>query len=347
MLSEQDIIYIKENFDKLTTKQIYQNIKSKYSYTHFTVLCRKLNLYSKRYDINISYKNSHDYNYFSNQTLEAANIAGVIATDGCLFFDKRHESYTFHYSIAAKDESLMNFIKNELKFTGRVSRFSRLRFTKPSDFIKITIGSFNRNADYLNKYYNIVNNKTFRLGPINLQNKYLQLAFIIGAIAGDGYIAWARHKKNPYPLIGICGCSYDFIKWVENVFNNEFPFEYKKNVKRGGAEVLSMPSSKSKCYRYTVNGLRAAIIIDYLRQFPVYKLARKFDNPQILNYIQEKKTQFPHLFKILDSSEIQHLLPKTESLIPPENTVNTTNTINNIENKNNLELLEKPASITI
>jgi len=53
---------------------------------------------------------------------------------------------------------------------------------------------------------------------------------------------------------------------------------------------------KGKYHAYVVSGIRALIIFDYLYQIPVYKLPRKFERPEILEWIAIKKKEFPHLF---------------------------------------------------
>ncbi len=66
-------------------------------------------------------------------------------------------------------------------------------------------------------------------------------------------------------------------------------------------------------YKYTIVGLRAAIIIDYLRQFPVPKLNRKWNHPVVLQKINEYKQKYSHLFKTLNLQEINNLLPKSSN----------------------------------
>ena len=157
----------------------------------------------------------------------------------------------------------------------------------------------------LKEKFNITPQKTFTLQPPNLNNKYLELAYLIGLIDGDGLVCFLPSRNNE-SRIGFVNASDSMVKWVCEMFSSIFKNNYsmQRNSKNGVLE---------KCSSISISGLPSAIIIDYLRQFPVPKLARKWENPEILKYIEVQKQKHPNLFLKLDLLEISNLLPNNSS----------------------------------
>jgi hypothetical protein len=310
--------YIKNNHCKILLSDIARNMNM--NYYAIRSKARSMGLIRDVQRQHIPIKYSHDYKYFEKPNLVSAVIAGRIGTDGCICKrKKRVDSYRLDYSCKIDDEYIVDDLIKELKYTGTKkyytaksdNKFIKTSTGKPvyTKMVKLSISTFSENAKFLEKHYNITPNKSLTLQPPNLNNKYLNLAYIIGNIDGDGSIGWVKHKNgHQYPTLFICSSSYNFIKWIVNLYNEYFPL-----ISNNHSEMSKILTKKrgdyNLHYRHTISGLRAAIIIDYLRQFPLFKLPRKWDQPEILSYIESKKSEFPHLFQKLDLAEIQHLLP--------------------------------------
>ena len=112
-----------------------------------------------------------------------------------------------------------------------------------------------------------------------------------------------RMKFGYRPCIGLVGSSKNLIDWVKMIIDRNFP-----PIKR---EAMVGFRKNNNCYSFFVCGSRACIIIDYLRQIPVYKLPRKFENPTVLKDIQENKRKYPQYFRKYrtNSNKIEYLFP--------------------------------------
>lgn len=297
---------IKENFGKLTLRQIMSLLPNPRNYFAMRSHCQRLGLYRDRIKNSLPIKNTYDMEYFKTPSLVNSYVAGAISADGCIFLNPKSKSHYFFYKVAIKDEVIIEMLQEEFK-TQSPKIYSESPSPHYSDriskFVAISLSCFDKNAKYLKLHYNLVPQKTFRLGPTNLNNIYLNWAFLIGNIDGDGTISIAKGisggKDYYYPYLHFCSASKKFIEWIKSLLDDYFPAEtcsrlgWKPQV--GDQEGYS---------RFTINGLRAAIIIDYLSQFPVPKLKRKWANPQVLDYIAIKKQQYPHLFKTLNLKEL-------------------------------------------
>lgn len=248
--------------------------------------------------------------YFKDLNIETANLAGKIATDGCVSVNGN--SYKFQYLLAKKDECILDDFIQKIGFQGNKTYAKCHNFNTISHIVNLRLANFKTNYEYLNKYYNITPRKTLTLQPPNLSDKYLQLSFLVGVIDGDGCITMRRNKKykESFPALYVCGASYPFIEWIKKIIDENFPCE--QTIRKRECKIqIDKPNNVGKIltYRFCISSIRAAIAIDFLRQIPVFKLPRKWDQPEILSYIESKKSEFPHLFQKLDLAEIQHLLP--------------------------------------
>lgn len=293
MLTENEILQVKELHGKKTLNQIREIINRKdIKYTIFRRICQRLGLFRNRLENHIGYKYSHNRNYFRIPTLVNCYYAGLIAADGCILIDK-HSGCRFCHKVAVKDEIIIDNLIKELNHTGKkiYSQSKSPHSDNISKLVEIRVNCFNDNASYLKQYFNIEPNKTFRLGPINLTDKQLIMAFLCGSIDGDGSIEYKTQNNYESMNISFNSSSKDFIQWIEKTLNDYFPVLPGKRI-----PVMNQ-HKKDKYYRIYIGGLRAAIIIDTLSRLNVPKLARKWENPLILQYIQKQKLKFPHYFK--------------------------------------------------
>lgn len=288
--TKEDEIFIKENHGKLTLPQMRAKL-NKYgiTYSGFRSKCQRLGFYRDRAKTRIPWKNHHNQEYWREPTLINCYMAGLVASDGCIKQGKN--GIGFSYQCAIKDESIINLWKKELCYDGAVS----VSVTKSphsdnlSTLKSIQISCFDKNAGYLKHWFNLVPNKTFRLGPTNLQDKNLNLPFLIGVIDGDGSIEYSKIRNGM--AISFNSASKKFIEWIKEAIDKEFP-----PISSRTANVSQ--HSKDKYYRFYLYGVRAAIVFDYLSKFPVPKLERKWQNSEVLDYVAKCKQNHPDLFSV-------------------------------------------------
>lgn len=213
----------------------------------------------------------------------SAYWAGFSAADASI---NKHSlnCYNYRLEIANSDICHLEQFKKDTQFNGpiktsiRKDKFlhSRLVVSEPK-WIKD-----------LEKYYNIVPNKTLRLGPPNLNNEYLNFCYLIGYIDGDGTIYFDQNKKQL--CIKAISISYDIIDWCHKLILNKF----EKSCIRQKENKVKLHMSK---YPYfAVEGLRAAVVFDYLYKFDLPKLKRKWEQPLIHKYIEQIKKSHSQFF---------------------------------------------------
>lgn len=315
MWTQEENKIIIENHNKLTLPQIMKLLPNQnHSYYAMKTHCRRnLNLFRDKTKIKIPIKNHHNQEYWNKPNLINSYYAGFIAADGCI---KNYKNYiTFAIKLSIKDEQIINNFIKELNYEGKKSYcFAKSPHSDNiSKFCYIQIQCFQKNAENLKKYYNIIPQKTKRLAPTNLINKYLNWSFIIGLIDGDGCIGIKNNNINnnwKSIYLNISSSSQFIIKWLKEIFDKFFPSEKYSMTKK----IANIGFHKEDSYyRITLNGLRAAIILDYLSKFPVPKLSRKWENPEILEFINEKKKQYPDLFIELDLDELNRSVNTNEN----------------------------------
>jgi hypothetical protein len=299
---------IRDNHGKLTLPQIHRLIDHPCSYTGFRSKCQGMGLFRDKSKVKIPWKNHHNTRYWETPNLINTFYSGWIASDGCI--TKLKTGHRFSLKLAIKDEHIIDDFMRELDFHGK--KLYCISKSPHSDNMStccsIQVNCFDENAAYLKQHYNLSPCKTERLGPTNLTNPLLNWAFVAGMLEGDGTIA--PNAAGIYTTI--CSSSPHIIKWFKNFMDDQFPAE-KYSVTRRIAEVGYQ--AIYKIYRYSISGLRAAVVINYLYQFPVKKLARKWDNPKVWEFINQKKAQYPDLFIVPDQNELQKLLPNKSAQI--------------------------------
>ena len=317
--SEEESI-IRIHFGKKSLSQILKLLPRKIAYKYFTQKCREdLGLARDRaHPMPIKY--SHNQEYWKKLNLTNVYLAGHLAADGSII--KLGENrYRLTLMISDSDIGIVETYKKELSYTGPTilgKQRCSLRPNSPlNGFCRIDINCFNRNAEYLKQYFNLEPNKTHRIGPTNLTDKYLNFAYLIGYCDGDGTITMCHQKEKGYKSLqfSCVSCSKPIMEWMKDVIDKTFSLTgpYSRYTKL----ILKGPN----LWYFGVSGLRAAVIINYLRQFPVPKLARKWNNPEVLAYIEDKKRQYPELFINPDPVELAKLMPEVvnaENLIPKE-----------------------------
>lgn len=222
------------------------------------------------------------------------------------------KNYRYNLILSSKDINHLEQLKKDCGYTGPIKSYER--HTKfPNQNIKtyyssaLGISSAKWGHD-LEDNFNIIPNKVYRLQPPDKLNHYLLLAWLAGYIDGDGTIF--ADKDGSRIWIEFASASEHIIKWIREFVNITFNEKITNKIDR----YFKKPNSN--CFHFHVAGIRAAIVIDYLSQFNLPTLDRKWKNPVLLEYIDKKKKEYSHMFKTLNPAEIQHLLPENNKAIP-------------------------------
>lgn len=311
MWTQKEIEILKNNHNKLTLAQIVPLLDNKEYYATRSK-AQRLGLFRDRSVTKLPIKYFHDTEFWSIPNELNNYMAGIVATDGCIYLSKNNTNI-FAYKVAVKDEKLINLFIKELKFTGKkmYCQSKSPHSDNISKLVYINIGNFDKNAAYLKEHFNLIPNKTKRLGPTNLKDDKLNLFFLLGAVEGDGSVEYGEVNGYRSCNIGISSCSRVFLVWIKDLIDRVFPFTMYSSMR----EALISYHKEDHYYRFYVGGLRAAIIINYFRSIRTENigiLSRKWDNPDIINFIEEKKKLHPELFVIPNSLKNNFPFPLPE-----------------------------------
>ena len=213
--------------------------------------------------------------------------AGFSAADACI--EKRQNNhYSYHLFLGMEDKIHIQRFIYDCGHTGKIEQRKTSSRGKISSACGVRINNDKWGLD-LKTVFNLEPNKTYRLGCPNLGGDYLHLCWLIGYTCGDGCI---KYNPQGFPSISYVSSSRSVLEWIKNITERLFP--YKLRNRQNNITKDSVYNS----WHYVINGIQAAIMIDYLRHFPIPKLIRKWEKPFILRLIEEKyKAKWPHLFE--------------------------------------------------
>jgi hypothetical protein len=209
--------------------------------------------------------------------------AGFSAADASI---SKHSlnCYNYRLEIANSDIEHLERFKKDTGFDGPIKTSLRRDTFLHS---RVVISEPKWITD-LQKYYNIIPNKTLRLAPPNLNDEYLKFCYLIGYIDGDGCINF-NQKRNRL-TIKIISSSSRNISWCHSLIYNKF--NHASLTKKTNNFRLSSYGYPS----LDVNGIRAAVVFDFLYKFNLPKLSRKWNRPEIHEYVNKMKALYPQLF---------------------------------------------------
>lgn len=255
-------------------------------------------------------KYTFNENAFKELTPESCYWAGFIATDGNLL-DRRRQSgkengyYILGIELSQDDEDHLEKFVKYMQYTGTITKITRRTpsgkiKTYPS--LKIAIGR-SRVSDDLYKHFNITKRKTYTLKPPNIKDKFLLLCYIAGAIDGDGSICCRKTKYNYNSSIRLFSGSPDYSEWFNDVIH-----EFTE-----GLEVRTTKSTNNKkiykngnVHHISLSGQKALALVDAVRQLPIPRLKRKWDKPEMLSFIEDRKDTHPDNF--LDLNDLNLII---------------------------------------
>ena len=213
--------------------------------------------------------------------------------------------YSYVLSLAKSDKEHLEKFKKDINFNGNINICNRYKKnnTKKLEIYKIYSTATLRITckkwdEDLKNNFNIIPNKTKIMTPPNFGSDELALAFFMGYIDGDGCICLTKEARdNKYSLIiKFCSSSFNTIKWIKDLIERLFSnknFAFRKTTRN-----ISV-SPNNKYYSYAIVGLKALIIFNYLKDFNVPKMARKWTQPKLLEFLQEQKLKYPQYFQPL------------------------------------------------
>lgn len=227
-----------------------------------------------------------DEDFWETPNITNCYYAGFSAADASIQ-TPNGKSFTYKLEIQKSDEKfLKTFIKN-INFTGPIKE--SIRPEKNSHTVRFTVSSI-KWAEDLKKNFNIEPKKTHRLAPPNLIDKNLLLSWFIGYTDGDGSIHLGGLNKQ-FITIAYVSSSEKIIHWLKSFIDEVF------TIKMRNRECNIRKNPKWNCWHYTIGGIKAAIIIDTLKNFHVPKLDRKWHNPAVLTIIDKYKQEYPEYFQ--------------------------------------------------
>lgn len=227
-----------------------------------------------------------DTNFFLIPNLTNSYFAGFFAADG--YLRTKGNAYNFKLELCTKDVIVLENFKYHTKYTGNIRSYQRKNYLKETlkNVSCLSVSCANPWGKQLKENFGIVPHKTYRMSPPNLNDENLNLAYLIGYVDGDGSVFI---RSNNRIVFRIYSSNLKIISWLRNILVKNIP------ILQGCPEIYKRKNEN--CFDFLITGLNAGIIIDYLRQFPVPHLKRKWQNPAILAKIADYKTKYPELFQ--------------------------------------------------
>ncbi len=229
---------------------------------------------------------SHDKDFWKNPNPTNTYWGGFGSADGCIL--PKHQGIAYQLQIQELDEAHLKKFILDCGFTGRIYRTRRINKSGLiSNLVKVSINSPEWKDDLKNNF-NLIPNKTKRLAPPNITNKYLLFCWLKGYIDGDGSIS--LNKCNNQLNISFASASKEIIYWITNFLDTEF----KHGIRKTNRKVRHGPNDAF--FTTAFSGLKAFVIFDFLSQIPTQKLERKWDKPEVLSLLEKHKQTHPELF---------------------------------------------------
>lgn len=248
--------------------------------------------------IKFGLSNNYKYrkHFFNESFWDKPNIVnsyfgGYIAADG--YIDKR----SVVINISSKDISILEEFKRLTDFTGNIKTYFRKNYKKET-LKQVSTLKINTNGKWLEdlkKHFNIVRAKSLILQPPNFSNDLLKFCYLIGYLDGDG---WITYKSDGRLALGYVSGSYDLIKWIRSFLLDYFPTSIRNESRFPKIMQGTKNGEKKNCFYVVFSGSRAAKIIDFCRQFPIFKLDRKWSNLRVLEAIDNFKKCFSNYFQL-------------------------------------------------
>lgn len=259
--------------------------------------------------------------FFKNPTIESAYWSGFLCADGTLVKNpNKNNTYTLGLRISIKDEEHLKLFQKAMGHTGKIGHIENVggiidgRQISGGPMCFLNICQAGRFLDDLAKM-GIIPNKTKRIPPPCLESDVLKLAFYKGLIDGDGTMPITYGTRFYIGLISSCE---SILEWSKELMDRLFPFSY---MDREFSKVNSAPSG---AFTYNISGHKAFRIVSILSKIPTPCLARKWQQPRLLEMIEESKVSHPEIWAtpLPIEHEIEEFLKNNVSPSPSTTSVN-------------------------
>jgi LAGLIDADG-like domain len=245
--SDQEKEVIKENYGKLTYKQISLILPER-NWMQVRNQARTLSLTGHS---NLGRKYSTNKGFFSTPGLLNSYWAGFIAADGCIIKNK------LCIGLARLDTQHVQRFVEDVSYTGKISYREKV--------VSISV-CCEQYAQDLRNNFSITERKTLSLMPPNIENEDLVAAYITGLIDGDGSISY----KRPGNLcITIYGTRF-ILNWVKYYFER-----WSSDSKYRRSDVRNCKDGRNLSY-YSICSSRAKEVYKRLSIIEIPRLSRKW-----------------------------------------------------------------------
>lgn len=199
-------------------KSIYQ-IQKETNLSQFIIekILKELNVQKRTYvdAKQLSRKYEVNDNYFKIQSHNMAYILGLLASDGNVARDENKISLELEETDSYLLDNINSLVGNTRPIKYYVHKHNNGTETKAA---KIQVWSAEWKKDLA--IYNIVPVKTKILKPPTFLDKKYYISYLKGYFDGDGSIYYNLNIKKW--SLNFCGASYDVIKWIHDIFINDY-----------------------------------------------------------------------------------------------------------------------------
>ena len=221
----------------------------------------------------IGRKHTHNNRYFTDLTMENCYVAGFIAADGSL----RSKQSTLSIILHQQDRIVLERFKGFFQYTGNIADYTRKSASgKVQCSSNLVVNGVHQWYTDLAKHFNITPAKTKTLQAPNLSSMDHKIAFAAGYIDGDGSI----FESDGTLYLSMLGTE-SVIKFIKEVFDEIVPIP--DNGKGRGSLVNMEGKYSFPLHKYTLSGVRAVAICQYIKQYPLPFLERKWSKVPTLD----------------------------------------------------------------
>lgn len=223
--TKEDEKYLRENWGKIPSKIICNNLDRSYSSVNTKACLLKIKgsgISKRKYHFN--------ENFFSNYNYLSSYWAGFIAADG---YVQEHPQKELSIKLNSKDKKHLSLFKKDLDYSGSLKSG---KYGKDKIYSRIRLCHADKIVFDLNNKFNIFQKKSLTLEPPSLSGKNA-LCYIKGYLDGDGWITIYKNRI----FIGVCGTK-GILEWIQNTLleNN-----HTKIFSRGNAYQWSISGEKA------------------------------------------------------------------------------------------------------
>jgi hypothetical protein len=248
---------------------------------------------------------------------------GFLCADGS-FIKRSDKNIALSISLAKEDEEfvyqLRDFLKAKTQIKDRYVENDKYKTKKGGwhTYFSLSVSDIYWK---LTEIYGDLHDKTYRGINLSLPSNDLKLAFLLGYICGDGCVSFSKEKQCL--TIGVTSSAENTLYWIKDFVKSlELP------AAPGFGKKILFPDvrkTKGKAGKISFNGIRAAYLYKLLKLVPVSIMKRKFENPEIEEFVEGlfKRSSFCNqtIDEICFRNKIDFSktfpLPENNSIIPP------------------------------